>query len=119
MVLFSPSVIPWLLAPWLNRGNGSEIGGELVRGKRLNVHLHQANKRTAEICVITSASIYDDADGSHDPAVCLYDINRFLHPATAGDDVFSDNEFFAFSNSKTAAQDKSTLVFLDENMSFA
>ncbi len=49
----------------------------------------------------------------------VHDIERLLHAATAGDDVFDHNEFLVRRNLKTAAQNEFAFLFLHKNVAFA
>ena len=49
----------------------------------------------------------------------VHDIDRLLHAASAGDDVFDYNKSFVGRNLKTAAQNEFAFLFLHKNMAFA
>src|SRR6476646_10482177 len=108
-----------LLAARLNGGDFSEIGREFVGGERLHIHFDQAHEWTAKVRFGCTASIYNHADCGDDAAMGAHDIDRLLHAAATGHDVFDHNEFLVRQNLKTAAQNELAFVFLYKNMVFA
>jgi hypothetical protein len=65
-----------------------------------------------------SAGAIDEArGGDHDPAVLFDDVDGLHESASAGDDVFDDDETFAGLDLETAAHDeRAIVVFFGENV---
>ena len=47
------------------------------------------------------------------------DVDGFLNPAAAGDDIFRDDELFITGNPKAAPQYEAARFFLGEDVTFA
>src|SRR5215510_10063754 len=114
----SPSTF-FLFTARLYSGDLSEIRRELIRSKVLDIHFDQADKRTAEVRLGCTASIYNHSDCRDDAAMGMHDVDCFLHASATSDNVFDDDEFLVRRNLETAAQNEFAFVFLYKNVPFA
>src|SRR6267143_2081060 len=106
------------LAARLDRRNPRQIGWQIVCGKGFDVHLDQADKRTAKVRPFPSAAVDDYTDGDNIPTVRAHNIDRFLHPSAACDDVFGHDKPFVRPNLEPPSQHQPARLLLREDMPF-
>src|SRR5205807_2483501 len=100
-------------------GNLREIGRQFIGSEVLHIHFNQAHERRTKIRFGFAAAIDNHTDGADRSAVRADDVDRLLHPAAAGDDVFDHHEFFAVVDLESAPQSQFAIFFFGENVAFA
>jgi hypothetical protein len=108
-----------LFAARFESRNAGKVGRKMVRGIRLHIHLNQAGERAAEVRPLPAAAIDDHAYARNLPAMRQDDVDRLLHAAAAGDDVFGYDKSLVRRDLKTASQDQAARLFFRKNVAFS
>jgi hypothetical protein len=107
-----------LFASGFDRGNFREISRQIICLKSFDVHLDQADKRTAKVRPFSAASIDDHPDRSNIPTVRSHNVDGFLHPSAARDHILGHDEPFVRPNLESPSQHQPAGLLLHENVSF-
>lgn len=108
-----------LLASWFYRGNASQIRRNVLRLEGFHIHLNKTDKGAAVIGPPAPAAIDDDSDADDPAAVRAHNVNCFLDPSAARNDILRDDEPFVRPNLKSAPQDEAPGVLFDEDVAFS
>jgi hypothetical protein len=88
----------------------------LIGRESLGVELDQRNKRAPEVRQIASTAIDERGDGCDYTAMLANDIDRFLHAASAGYDIFRDDEAAAWCDFESATQDEFAVLLFRKDV---
>ena len=97
-------------------GDSSKVRGEGIGCESFGGEFEQAKKRALKVRPTSARAIYQYGDRRNDRAVRTNDLDGFLDTAAAGDDILCNEETLACPHLEAAAQDESSLLFFNENM---
>lgn len=102
-------------ATWFDCWNAADLGGDLfwtVSGER---HLHQGCHRDfAELGVVVFSTIDKDGDADGKALPGFDDGNCFAHAPAASDDIFDNQDAFAFAELEATPQFEGVIFFFGE-----